>query len=121
MNTPRRACLFVCRHSAWTSEAAACVETLLTAGVFEQQPVLVLMDAAVTLLLPDQNGAPIHAKTLARQLPALELYGIDTVYADAAALTAYGVNTEQLPLPVQTLQSGQLATLVASAAITLVF
>ena len=121
MNTTTRSCLFVCRRSAWTSEAAACLETLLTAGVFEQRPVLVLLDAAVTLLLADQNGAPIHVKTLARQLPALELYGIETVYADAAALAVYGVNTAQLPLPVKTLQSSQLAALVATATTTLVF
>ncbi len=113
--------LLICRHSAWTSAAAACLETLLTAGVFEQRPVLVLLDAAVTLLIADQHGEVIHSKTLARQMPALELYGIETVYADPAALLAYGVNTTELVLPIQLLAANQLAGLVAAASTALVF
>ena len=113
--------LFICRHSAWTSEASACLETLLTAGVFEQKPVLVLMDAAVTLLIPGQQGEAIQKKTLARQMPALELYGIENVYADPVALHIYGIDTAQLPLPIRQLQNGQLAALIAAATTTLVF
>ncbi len=121
MNTAARSVLFICRHSAWTSAASACMETLLTAGVFEQKPVLVLLDEAVTLLIADQQGERICMKTLARQLPALELYGIETVYAEPAALTRYDVDPAQLSVPVLPLQHDQLAALVAAATTTLVF
>lgn len=113
--------LFISRHSAWTAAAAACMETALTAGVFEQHPALVLLDDAVTQLLPEQNGEVFGMKTLANQLPALELYGVETVYVDAAALTARGLDNAELLIPVQRLQPQQLADLIAVARTTLVF
>jgi tRNA 2-thiouridine synthesizing protein C len=121
MSSPGPQLLFVCRHSGWTSAAAACMETVLTAGVFEQHPVLVLLDEAVAQLLPDQRGEAIGMKTIAHQLPALELYGIQTVYVDEAALNARGLSDAELTIPVQRLQPGQLASLVAAARTTLVF
>ncbi len=121
MNSSAPQLLFICRQSGWTSSAAACLETALTAGVFEQHPALVLLGDAVTQLLPDQSGETIGMKTLAHQLPALELYGIQTVYVDAAALTMRGLGDAELTIPVQRLQPGQLADLVAAARTTLVF
>lgn len=113
--------LMICRHSGWSAQAAACLETTLTAGVFEQRAALVLLDAAVTLLFADQQGDSVRPKSLAQQLPALELYGIDTVYADAGALAAHGLAQAALPIAVKPLQAGELATLVAAAKHALVF
>jgi tRNA 2-thiouridine synthesizing protein C len=113
--------VFIARRSGWTAAAAACLETTLIAGVFEMQPVLVLLDDAVTQLLPEQNGETLGLKTLARQFPALELYGIDTVYVDEVALQERGLADADLLIPVKRLHTGQLATLVAAAATTLVF
>ena len=121
MNSPAAQLVFISRHSGWATMAAACMETALTAGVFEQHPVLVLLDDAVTQLLPEQNGEALGMKTLARQLPALELYGIQAVYVDAAALHARGLADSELLIPVQRLQSDQLAALIAAARTALVF
>jgi sulfur relay protein TusC/DsrF len=121
MTTPAPQLLFICRHSAWTSQAAACLETTLTAGVFEQQPALILLDDAVTLLLPDQQGEVIRKKSLSRQLPVLELYGIHTVYVDAVALAVRGLMNSELLVPVVYLQPAQLSQLLAAAHTTLVF
>jgi sulfur relay (sulfurtransferase) DsrF/TusC family protein len=113
--------LLICRHPAWSSDMSACVEMALTAGVFEQRPILVLTDAAVTLLLPGQDGEAHGLKTLARQVPAFELYGIDQVYADAAALAAHGIDATALEHGVKPLPMGRLAELMATAASVLVF
>jgi sulfur relay protein TusC/DsrF len=113
--------LMICRHSGWTAQAAACLETTLTAGVYEQHTALVLLEAAVTLLFPDQQNDGVRPKTQAQQLPALELYGIDTVYVEASALAAHGLADIALPIVVKPLQAGELATLVATARHTMVF
>lgn len=120
MNTAP-ALLMICRRSGATAQAAACLETTLTAGVYEQRTVLVLMEEAVTLLFPDQQNDELRPKNLAQQLPALDLYGIDTVYADATALARFGLAAETLPIAVKPLQSVELAALVASAAQIMVF
>lgn len=113
--------LLICRHAAWSSDMAACLEMALTAGVFERQPILVLADAAVTLLLPGQDGESNGLKTLAKQVPAFELYGIDQVYADAAALAAHGIDAATLEHGIKPLPAGRLAALMATAASVLVF
>jgi len=113
--------LLICRHGAWTMAAATCMELTLTAGVFEQKPVLVLLDAAVTLLLPNQNGESSGLKTLAKQIPALELYGIEHVHVEAAALIAHGIDAAALDAGVKPLAPGALAALVAAAGAVLVF
>lgn len=113
--------LLICRHGGWTARAAACFETLLTAGVYEQDAALVLLQDAVTVLLPDQQAEPERPKTLAQQLPALELYGIKQVFVEAPALASCRVDTDALPIPVTVLAKDQLAALVQSARSTLVF
>lgn len=113
--------LFICRSSAWTPESAACLEVVLTAGVFDQQPVLVLVDAAVTLLLPDQQGEILRLKTAARQLPALELYGVSSLWVDAVALSRYGVDHAMLPQGARVIVASELSTLIAQAGTVMVF
>lgn len=120
-STSANRCLLICRQAAWSGETGAFLEIALTAGVFEQHPVLVLLEAAVTLLLPDQHGEMIGMKTLARQIPALELYDISEVLVDSSALAHYGLDPARLPIPVQFLQPGQLAALIATAQHTMVF
>src|SRR5688572_30287750 len=99
--------LFICRHSAWSSQAAACLETVLTAGVFEQDAALILEGDGVLLLLPGQDGSELQQKTLAKQLPALELYGITQVYVEYAAAKERGLSLDDFVLPAIPLQPGQ--------------
>ncbi len=113
--------LLICRHGGWTARAAACFETLLTAGVYEQNAALVLLQDAVTMLVPDQQAETLRPKTLAQQLPALELYGINQVFAEASALTSCGVDIGTVAIPVTVLETGQLAALVQRARAALVF
>jgi tRNA 2-thiouridine synthesizing protein C len=113
--------LLIARRSAWCASSAAALEVALTAGVFDQQVVLVLLEEAVLQLLPAQNGQVLGLKTYANQLPALELYGITQVYVDGAALQHYGLSLQDCQIPVQVLATGLLAELLASSRTVLVF
>lgn len=113
--------LFICRHSAWTSQASACLETVLTAGVFEQDAALILEGDGILQLLPGQDGSVLQQKTLANQLPALELYGITRVYVEYAAAKERGLNLDDFILPAVPLQPGQLKDMIANSRHVLVF
>lgn len=113
--------LFICRHGAWSAQAAACLETVLTAGVFEQDAALILEGDGVLLLIPGQDGALIQQKTLAKQLPALELYGITQVYVDYMAAEQRGLSLDDFLLPAVPLQPGQLRNMIAASRHVLVF
>lgn len=113
--------LFICRHSPWTSQAAACLETVLTAGVFEQDAALILTCDGVLALLPGQDGSVLQQKTLANQLPALELYGITKVYVESSAAKERGLSVDDFVLPAVPLQEGQLRDMIAASRHVLVF
>jgi tRNA 2-thiouridine synthesizing protein C len=119
VNSP--AFLFICRHSAWSSQAAACLETVLTAGVFEQDAALVLDGDGVLQLLPGQDGSGLRQKTLANQLPALELYGITQIYVEYSAVHERGLSLDDFVLPAVPLQQGQLRDMIAASQHVLVF
>jgi tRNA 2-thiouridine synthesizing protein C len=120
-NNAAASLLLIARHSAWHMSSAAALEVALTAGVFDQQVVLVLLEDAVLQLMPEQNGQALALKTYANQLPALELYGITQVYVDSTALDHYGLNVQDCQIPVQVLPTGLLAELLASSRTVLVF
>lgn len=118
---PANGLLIVCRHSAWQASSAAALEVALTGGVFELPVTLVLLDEAVLQLKPGQDGAVLALKACAKQLPALELFGVTQVYADSAAAARFSVELGTAELPVQPFAPAQLAALVAGHRSVLVF
>ena len=72
-------------------------------------------------MLPGQDGTVLQQKTLANQLPALELYGITQVYVEYAAAKERGLSLDDFVLPAVPLQAGQLRTMIASCKHVLVF
>jgi tRNA 2-thiouridine synthesizing protein C len=110
----RRRFLFVCSLSPWQRGAQAALDLLMTAAVFDQDVQVCFHGAGVLQLLPEQDGAPLGLKTLAQQLPALELYGVSHCYAEAEALTRYGLQADQLMLPVTLLDAEAFAALLHS-------
>jgi sulfur relay protein TusC/DsrF len=116
-----KALLIICRHSSWQASSAAGLEFALTAAAFEVPVCLVLLADAVLQLLPNQDGAPLQMKTYAKQIPALELYGITQVYAEVEALARYGLHVADCEIPVQALAAHELAALVANSHHCLVF
>lgn len=101
--------------------AAACADLLMTAAVFEQDVGLVFSGAGVLQLLPDQDGTALGQKTFTKLFPALELYDVHRVYAEEAALRAFGLDSTALLVPVTVIGVAELRTLLAQSAAVYVF
>jgi tRNA 2-thiouridine synthesizing protein C len=111
MNAQRRF-LFLCSLSPWQARAQAALDLLMTTAVLGQDVHLCFHGEGVLQLVPEQEGAVLGLKTLAQQLPALDLYGDINCYAERAALERYGLTPPDLVLPVTLLDTAELAALV---------
>lgn len=77
-------------NSATSAEA---LELLLVAAAFDVPTSLLFTGAGVLNLLPEQSAKGLARKTPSKQLGALSLYGVDSVYACEASMAQYGVAT----------------------------
>jgi len=94
---------------------------MLTAAVFDQDVSVVFLGAGVLQLLPEQDGAALGTKAFTKLFPALDLYEIRKVHADAAALRAWNLDPAALLLPVEPLDTAMLRTLLAQSGAVYVF
>lgn len=105
--------LFLSAHLPWAGTAAtACADLLMTAAVFGQQVTVVFIGDGVLQLQEGQDGSSAGQKTLARQFPAFELYEIQRICAEAAALHHHGLDARDLVVPVEVLDAQQLRALL---------
>lgn len=119
---PRHSLLFLSCKAPWASGAAgACADVMMTAAVFDQDVGLVFCGDGVYQLLANQDGSAIDHKTLANIFPALELYDIHRVYAEAAALRLRGLAREDLLIDVQEIGAEELQSLLAESRTVMVF
>jgi sulfur relay protein TusC/DsrF len=110
----RQKILFLVSADPWHARARAALDFVMTAAVLDQEVHLCFWGDAVAHLLPEQDGAGLGLKTLAQQLPALELYGIMNVYAERAMFDRLGMNTHDLSLPVVLIDRSELQLLLQS-------
>lgn len=108
-----RSLLVHCRRAPYTQSLAKTgIDLAMAAAAFER-PVSVLFSGdGVWQLLRDQapaSGEKNHGKLLS----ALPLYGIESVYVDAASLTTRGLAAEQLCVPVEMVDNEAVAALLA--------
>jgi tRNA 2-thiouridine synthesizing protein C len=108
----RRSFLFLCSLSPWQARAQAALDLLMTTAVLDQHVHLCFQGEGVLQLVPEQDGTALGLKTLAQQLPALELYGDIRCYAERAALERHGLTPAGLAVPVTVLDDLELAALV---------
>jgi tRNA 2-thiouridine synthesizing protein C len=94
---------------------------VMTAAVFDQRVKLLFCNDGVYQLLADQDGTACGMKTLARQLPALDLYGIEQVYVAESALQERGLQERDLLQAVTVLSCDQMRILIAESNAVLVF
>lgn len=114
--------LFVTTRSPWTSSnAASCNDMMMTAAIFDQPVKLLFCSDGVYQLLADQDGTAIGMKTLSKQLTALNLYGIEHVYVEKAALHARGLQERDLLQAVTAISCVQMQALIAESKAVLVF
>lgn len=111
----KKSFLFICRRAPYgNSLAREALDVALTAATFDQTVAMLFTGDGVLQLLAQQNPAAIGQKALDKQLAALPLYDIDTIYVDAAALSARGFEASQLNLPVQLLSAEQMTAQIAA-------
>ena len=104
---------FISRHPPYGSDAPfACLEAALAFSVFEQRVNYCFSGDGIFQLLKQQRGDAVQSKTLSAALEALEVYGIDIVLVERAALEQRGLTENDLCIPVRLLEAGELRALV---------
>lgn len=96
--------LFLLRQAPYgSSHALEALESVLVAGVFEQDVAVLFRDDGVWQLASDQSGAALGTRTVGKVVQALPQYEIDKLYVCAASLASRGLTAADLVLPVQAL------------------
>jgi tRNA 2-thiouridine synthesizing protein C len=114
--------LFISTGSPWHgSNAAACLDALMTHAIFDQETWLYLTGDGVFQLVDNQEGTATDCKTLAKIFPALELYGIRGVIADTHSLAIRGLAQHDLVMEVTPGHTGKLQELIRECDRVLVF
>jgi len=109
-----RRILFLLRQAPYaTSHALEALETVLVAGVFDQQVSVLFRDDGVWQLVSGQAADGIGRRTVSKVLQALPEYDVTRLYACAASLRERGLGEEDLVLGVQLLDQAEQGTLIA--------
>jgi len=105
--------LFLLRQPPYgSSHALEALETILVAGVFDQQVSVLFRGDGVWQLLAEQDGALVQRRTVARVARALPQYDVTALYACAASLQARGLTPEDLSIPVSLLSYAEQQALI---------
>lgn len=104
--------LFVMRHLPHhSSHVQETLDQLLTAAAFDQRVSLLFADDGVLQLKNGQGDAAPFKQTSA-MFQALEIYGVEALYAEAESLAERGLQAADLLLPVQVVQRRAVAELL---------
>ncbi|HLT64612.1 MAG TPA: sulfurtransferase complex subunit TusC [Pseudohongiella sp.] len=98
-----------------SSRAKACMDMVLASAVFEQQINYVFMDDGVWQLVKGHAPEGIGAKNSMAALQALELYGVENIYALGSSLAERGLDSSQLQIPVRVCTVAQLADIIGQS------
>lgn len=90
------------------------LDMALAAAAFDRNAGLLLRGAALLWVQAEQDGTPLEQRTLARNLGALPLYGIEHIYLDRTALQHLHI-TPDTGLPVQILDDAEQVALLRQA------
>ncbi len=110
MAAMKKTFLLICRRAPYgQSLAREALDVALTAATFDQQVAMLFMGDGVLQLLKGQQPAAIAQKALDKQLAALPLYDIETIYVEAEALQQRGLALSDLALPARALSADAIA------------
>lgn len=105
--------LIICRRPPYgESYAREALDVALATAAFDQPVALLFLGDGVTQLLSAQDSATIGEKSFEKQLSALPLYDINSLYVDADALRQRGIEAMDLSLPAQVLNSDEISVLI---------
>ena len=105
--------MFVNRKAPYgTVYALEALEVVLISAAFDQDVSMVFIDDGVYELVRGQSTKAIDMKNFSPAYRALEGYDIEKLYVDEESLQARGLTTERLLVPVEVLNSAQMAELM---------
>lgn len=110
----RKSILVVSRHAhPGSSLPRSALDTALAAAAFDQPVTLLFLGEGVLQLLPGQDSGAAGVRNLRKVLDSLPLYEIETVYVDAAAAAAFGLQRDALPPQTEWLDAAGMQALLA--------
>ncbi len=93
MSIASKTCLSIIGCSPINSATSAeALELLLVAAAFDVPTSLLFTGAGVLNLVPEQSATGLARKTPSKQLGALSLYGVESVYACEESMSRYGLS-----------------------------
>jgi tRNA 2-thiouridine synthesizing protein C len=109
-----RRILFLLRQPPYSSDhALEAIESVLVAGVFEQQVVVLFRDDGVWQLLKNQSGRSLGTRTVGKVVQALPEYEVNDIYVCAESLAERGLTVDDLVLRVTALSPHEQQALIA--------
>jgi tRNA 2-thiouridine synthesizing protein C len=114
--------MFVNRKPPYGSiYALESLEVVLIAATFDQDVSLAFVDDGVYELVKGQNSKAIGIKNFSPTYRALEGYDVEKLYVERESLDARGLTENDLLVPVQVLNSADMAALMAEQDVVLSF
>jgi len=108
--------LYLLRRPPYSgSLAAEAIDSILVAGVFDQQVCVLFKDDGVLQLLKNQQGQLLGHRSVNRMLSVLPEYDIDELFVCARSLEVRNLSSDQLALPVQIVNEAEQQMLIAAA------
>lgn len=104
--------------SVYTAEG---FRTIMGIAVFEMNIDVVFLDDGVYALLKNQDPAKLDMKPLGDGFPMLTDFGVNEFYVHDESLAARGLTTDDLVLPVEVVDSTQIARMLENAGKVLPF
>jgi tRNA 2-thiouridine synthesizing protein C len=114
--------MFVNRKAPYgTIYALESLEVVLITATFDQDVSLLFMDDGIYEIVKGQQTKDIGLKNFSPSYRALEGYDVEKLYVDAASLTQRGLSEADLLVPVQVLDTHQVAQLMQEQDVILSF
>ncbi len=114
--------MFVNRKAPYgTIYALESLEVVLIAATFDQDVSLVFMDDGVYELVKGQQTKGIGIKNFSPSYRALEGYDVEKLYVDRQSMEQRGLTEKDLLVPVEVLDTEQMADLMAQQDVVLSF
>lgn len=114
--------MFVNRKAPYgTIYALESLEVVLIAATFDQDVSLVFLDDGVYEIVKGQNAKASGIKNFSPSYRALEGYDVEKLYVERESLELRGLSESDLLVPVEVLDSAQMAALMAEQDVVLSF
>ncbi|MDI5932907.1 sulfurtransferase complex subunit TusC [Halomonas kalidii] len=114
--------LVILRHGPhgtnWLREG---LDAALVAAAFGRRVSLLFMGEGVTALLRGQQAGPLDQKGTSATLEMLEMYDIETLLVEEAALERFGLTEADLMLPVRLLSAEAISSQPGAHRLVLTF